>query len=451
MSSFHTSLIINILVILLTILLTTIFLWKLKIDSKNYKLFFAAYIFFWIPIMLLRPYSGSVQKLISSDYLWLALVLAGYGFVGIFARPMADFVALKFNNRKIILYLAAFISIGFYLPFIIRQTNATSLIQSFGIGIGASVIGTYELMFKEQYGKNKSFLTVTILAIPPLIADFISSPIQSIIKTFISKKNEKHHSIELYSILWIIAITILLLFIVMIYFVKENRNLVGMQYGNKIIEKKNHNIFIFIGIIMVGMIILFIKFSNSASIATMQLQIYEKWSEINLSAAEGYLSTIFTFFQLIGTFFIGYFFTKGVDKIKIFFIGIFFWVIYHLIGSFVANPIAYMIIHSLNGFSYGILYNLLLGFVLSYSFNKNKLVTPMGIYQSFLSIGITASSFFTQLIKSFYPNNIKILSINELLKPTFIINFSIIGLLSLISIIFLLINYFEKNKFNIKE
>jgi hypothetical protein len=54
---------------------------------------------------------------------------------------------------------------------------------------------------------------------------------------------------------------------------------------------------------------------------------------------------------------------------------------------------AYLGIHVLNGLSYGIIYNLILGFVLQKTFNQKKL-SPMAIYQSVMSIGITGSSFF---------------------------------------------------------
>ncbi|MDE7433948.1 MAG: hypothetical protein K2M43_02350 [Mycoplasmoidaceae bacterium] len=58
---------------------------------------------------------------------------------------------------------------------------------------------------------------------------------------------------------------------------------------------------------------------------------------------------------------------------------------------FVINPYGYLGVHILNGFAYGIIYNLILGFVLMRTFNTKK-VTPMGVYQSVLSIGITIST-----------------------------------------------------------
>ena len=68
-------------------------------------------------------------------------------------------------------------------------------------------------------------------------------------------------------------------------------------------------------------------------------------------------------------------------------------------SSFIINPIGYFLIHGLNGFAYGLLYNFVLGAILNYDF-KNKVITPMSIYQSILSIGIALSSVFTQFIKT---------------------------------------------------
>ena len=83
-----------------------------------------------------------------------------------------------------------------------------------------------------------------------------------------------------------------------------------------------------------------------------------------------------------------------------------------------------MVIHSLNGFSYGILYNLILAIVLSYSFNTKK-ITPMGMYQSILSIGITVSALFTGWLKGDVLNNnqslISYMHINGILNIVLII------------------------------
>jgi ABC-type transport system involved in multi-copper enzyme maturation permease subunit len=92
------------------------------------------------------------------------------------------------------IYLALLIGFITYIPIIIFPCTATNVIQSLGVGVGASMIGTYQLMFNEQYGKSKQFLTVSLLSIPPLLADFIASAIQS---TFSSiNKNDNYNDVN---------------------------------------------------------------------------------------------------------------------------------------------------------------------------------------------------------------------------------------------------------------
>jgi hypothetical protein len=106
--------------------------------------------------------------------------MAAYGFIGILARLFADYLTFLKDNRKAMIYLALVIGLITYIPILIFPCTATNVIQSLGVGVGASMIGTYQLMFNEQYGKSRQFLTVSLLSIPPLLADFIASAIQSI-------------------------------------------------------------------------------------------------------------------------------------------------------------------------------------------------------------------------------------------------------------------------------
>lgn len=106
---------------------------------------------------------------------------------------------------------------------------------------------------------------------------------------------------------------------------------------------------------------------------------------------------------------------------------------------FISNPLGYFFIHGLNGFAYGILYNFVLGAVLSTQFKKNR-ITPMGIYQSILAIGISVSGIFTQLLKNnlsknFYEANIIIDSV------------LIACIVSMLIIYFINYRYVQKQKF----
>ena len=418
-------------IILLFVLIVTVFVMiKLKFNNPFYKYLFILYIFFWIPVMLVRPYRGTVQSELDNLIKWAPLML--YGLIGVFARPIMDFFGLYLRNRKLVVQTSVALILLSFIPMVFVQSTATNIIQTIGVGIGASIIGTYELLFKEQYGKSKTLLTVSILAIPPLFADFVTSPIQSAVVSF--AKNTNGYDLSKLSILWIIALVFLVIVFVMAFFIKENRQFVGDNFENKVLEKRDEKINFGL-ICLIGAIILFVKFGNSGSVGTTHLQQLGVFTNMDVSAYEGYLSTVFSVFQLLGTLLFGYLVMKNTSNIKIFVIGLSVWIFYHFISILYFNPIFFISIHSLNGFAYGLLYNLLLGYVLSLSFNK-KYFTPMGIYQSILAIGITVSNFFT----TFISNNIESLKLRD---SIFIIDSTIIIFLVISMFLFL---YVDKNK-----
>jgi hypothetical protein len=86
---------------------------------------------------------------------------------------------------------------------------------------------------------------------------------------------------------------------------------------------------------------------------------------------------------------------------------------------YIHNPYAYLGIHILNGFSYGVVYNLILGFILQKTFKTNK-QSPMGVYQSTMSVGIMFSQFFTGYLKS-GPLNVS-RPFNDFIKVSELIN-----------------------------
>ncbi|MGL4951478.1 MAG: hypothetical protein ACRC4L_00685 [Mycoplasma sp.] len=389
--------IVNIVILVVIALGSFFYLRSLNIKEKGYRYLFVVYIVSWISPMLLRSYSGTMQNLINIDYTWI--VLASYGIVGIFSRTFADYINFKFKSRKTFLYLSAIIQLAMYIPIIIAPSTTASIIQSIGVGIGASCIGSFQLLFKEQYSKKKAFLTVSILSIPPIIADLLTAPLQSIVMSIANE--EKTTNPDILKYLWVIGIIFTTLSFIMIFFVKEEKKFFNSSKTNEFIFKKDGSEFIIL--CFLGMLITFIKFSNSGSVGTLHLQTLGKLSGNDTSGYEGYLSVIFSISQLIGSVMIGSFLVRRFTNSVVFLIGSTAWLTYSMSVMFVTNPIAYFLLHSLNGFAYGILYNFILGTVLSSSFKTSK-ITPMGIYQSLLACGIALSTGFTQFIR----NNLKI-------------------------------------------
>ena len=414
---------------------------KLKFEQSGYKYLFLLYTIFWIPIMLVRPYRGTIQTAIDPQFVTIALSV--YGFVGIFVRIFADAINYLFRYRKTFLYICAITELGLFLPLVINPSSATNILSSIGIGIGASCIGTYELLFKEQFGNKKAFLTVSVLSIPPLLANFLTAPIQSLIKT-VATTGQSQVDPNILRYLWLIAIPFLLISFIMIFFLKEKRMVAGIQLGYYRDLRKNNQLIIkewsfFIILAIIGSLIAFIKFSNSDAMATLHIQNLGSITNNNVSSYEGYISVIFSLFQLLAGVLLGTVLIRKMDTIKIFLIGSCSWIVYLISATFIQNPIGYFCVHSLNGFGYGILYNLVLAIVLNISID-NKVITKMGIYQSILSIGITVSSFFTKWLKNLLNNNNPNLYMHDYL----IENMILLAIVIIVTILFIGFNMIIK-------
>lgn len=431
-----TPIIVNLAILLFSILFAVVVIALIKTDKKGYKILFISYTLFWIPLMLCRQYTGNLSNAIAGNnvglqyYDWqLWLPLAIYGFVGIFTRVFADYLTWLTKYRKSMIYLAICIGIATFIPVIIVQTPITNTIQSLGVGVGASMIGTYQLLFNEQYGKSKSFLTVSLLSIPPLIADFISSSIQSSIFSIYDKK-------DLFGLswLWIIGLAIFVITLVLTFFMKEDKKNLYSDVKHKTSFKYKQEWVYFVLICLVGSLIAFVKWNNSGSIAQLH------YTKLNGDESRGgYLSLIFSLGQLIGGVLTGLVLVKKIGKTWTFMIGSSLWIAYELIYSYNRNPDLFLASQFFNGFSYGLIYNLILVFIITKVF-KTNVISPMGVYQSVMSIGITLSGFYNGWIKSGVLNKPG----NDYFKISEELNFFVISVIVFTIIIFIILNQLEK-------
>lgn len=430
-------LIVNTTILIVILIASFIFLWKIRFEQKGYKMLFVFYVIFWIPLMLLRPYRGVMQKALDIDLVWLAMGM--YGFIGIFIRLFADYINFKYKTRKCFLWIALLVQLVLYIPIIIKPTTATNIIQIIGVGIGASCIGTFQLMFKEQYTRQKTYLSVSLLSIPPLIANFATAPLQSIFAS-ISNNSKFATNPEILKYMWLFAILFIIIGLIFLFYIKEDRTLFNFYVNQNTNKTSNSNInFDFIILSVIGILIMFIKFSNAGGVATLNLKQLSEMSQINTTAFEGYLSTIFSVFQLIAGVLMGTYLIKRINSANIFIIGTMCWTVYAVSVIFITNPIAYFVIHSLNGFAYGILYNLLLAKILNINL-KIKKISSMGLYQSILAIGITTANIFSTYLK----NNLQL----EFQLSNTIINATLVCVIIAVSVLFNLYCYqicYEKN------
>lgn len=430
------SLSINLAVFVLAIIISLIVIKFIKVQNKGYKLLFIFYTVFWIPLMLLRNYTGPMHSAMDISGTLLFLPMAAYGFIGIFARPLNDYLAWIFRSRKAVIFLVMGIEIVTFIPIIINPCLATNIVQSLGVGLGASCIGMYQLYFNEQYGKGQFFLTVSILSLPPLLADFISSPLQSFVVSF--SENGNTPTPEVMKYLWVVGLIFIVIGFIIGFFTKENRNFLYQDKKYKKEIKGKNDWIIFVLILLIGTLLSFVKFSNSGSIAQQQLNFLGENVGVNTASFQGYLSLVFSFSQLIAGLLTGLFLIKRIGKLSTFSIGCFLWIIYEICSIFITDPYGYMGVHCLNGFSYGIVYNLVLGGILQQCFKTNK-STPMGVYQAVLSAGIMASTWFTSWLKGPLFGNKDFQAFEH---ASLIINSIIIGAIVLMWILFIFCEWY---------
>ncbi|WP_027124001.1 hypothetical protein [Mycoplasmoides pirum] len=446
----YISLAINLSIFLLILIASIVLLTKIKLDAPGYKLLFVFYTFFWFPLMLVRSYRGTLNNDLEIDKSLLWVPLTVYGLVGIFIRPLFDFLGVHFRSRKIIVYISLGLQILTFIPLIIIPSFATNIIQAIGVGIGASCIGTFSLWFNEQHAKTKPFLTISILSLPPLLADFLASPIQSIIRSVAPYGSNPGASIHadpnFMKYLWVIALVVIFINCFIGYFLKENRNNVGLsiEVSKKKLITTNRDWIVLVGIILVGASIDFTKFATGDSIATLTIQ--DIGGAENTAPFEGYVSAIFSGFQLMGGILMGLVLTKYVSKNLIYIFGAMFFIFYNMstilitqqnYPNQISGAIAFLGIQFLNGFGFGILYNLLIAHVLSLSF-KTKKFSPLGLYQSFASLSIACGTFFTSFIKGFFQQL-------DYAYVVLVISSILIGITILMGIVYYFVNYLEVN------
>jgi hypothetical protein len=132
-----------------------------------------------------------------------------------------------------------------------------------------------------------------------------------------------------------------------------------------------------------------------------------------------------------------------IGKMWTFTLGCGIWIIYEILGTYILNPYGYLGIHILNGFSYGVVYNLILGFILQKTFNTKK-ASPMGVYQSVMSVGIMSSSFFTTWLKQ---GPLGTNDYDSYFRAANIINWTVIGVIVVAWMLFMYTWLIEKWKY----
>ena len=265
-------------------------------------------------------------------------------------------------------------------------------------------------MFNEQYAKRKVFVTVSLLSLPPLIAEFMSSVLQCCVTSFLPGlvdgqaviKYDPVKYINIVKYMWVVGIVCIVAAGILGIFVKEKKGLLykDNQYKQPVDNKWDASVIVLL--IVAAAITSFIKFCTSGGTAITELSYIGVHQGISTNAYEGYLSVIFTIGQMAANIITGFFLVKKMNKWAIFTIASGLWAFYAVFASIPTiglNVYSRLALNILNGFAFGMTYNLIVGIVMNKYFTKTNKITPVTLYNTGLSIGICSSQFFNTWMK----------------------------------------------------
>ncbi len=397
--------------------------------TKYQILIFAMFTIFWMSIVIIRSYR-KVYMISPLDVGGLGLgelaavsVVSVYGLISIFVRLPIFVISDYFKSRKFFIMLSIIcISITSLIAYF-NPSYTTMLLSSLAIGIGASFISLFNIMFAETFSKESAIKSVSILSIAPLFGEFLSAPIQYLCTNEVIKN---------YGSLWLISGILALVALVACFFFKDNKEKIRNYSFKKFLEIIKNKRFLIICIL--GIVVSFVKFGTSgANYLTLVKQPAIGMSALGLA----YLDVIFSFAQLIAGVLAGIYLKNKIGVKKTLVLGLVLSLGFSLLVGITNNPIILFLAYSLNGFGYGLTYNILIGLAMQ-PFTKGYREISMSIFQTFFAIGI----YYGDKIYKFIFNLFKDISLLDVYHNVF----DVISLINLITILLIIIFYRGKNK-----
>lgn len=95
---------------------------------------------------------------------------------------------------------------------VLKPSYNTLYFSSIAMGICASMLAVFNVLFSETFSKEKAAISASILSIAPLLAEFIAAPIQYL-STYGTYKNFK--------LLWALSASISIVAFVLTFFVRD--------------------------------------------------------------------------------------------------------------------------------------------------------------------------------------------------------------------------------------
>jgi MFS family permease len=408
----------------------TIYLARKYKLSQYQILIYILLVLFWSAINLIRAYrkayaGGALEAGgLAMDGIMAANIAAAYGLISIFVRLPIFALSDFFKSRKFFIALALVFIIVSSVMVYFNPNYDTLMFSSLALGLGASMLSLFNVLFSETFSAKQAIMSVSILSVAPLLAEFLVAPIQYIFTA--TKPND-------YPGMWLTSAVIGVVALIFLFFVKDNKEDIRNFNVQKFKQALTNPWFM--SIALSGVIVSFIRFSTSGS----NLISFVRMEGIDMHPLMvAYIDVGYAVAQLFGGVMVGLSLKKLIGVKKSLILGLAMSAIFTLICSFSTNSWLIFLITPLSGLGYGITYNILLGLAMQ-PFEKDMREITMGIYQTFFAIGIFYGDKIYALLLQLLPQTLTGLELSQWV-------FMLITGLSLITIVFIQLVFNKKHQ-----
>lgn len=346
--------------------------------KKEQIIIFWILVLFWTAISIIRAYR-KLYAITPMEHGGLSLtpvlaaqIAAGYGLMSLIVRLPMFLASDIFKRRKVFIQIALFLLILTSFLVVFNANYLTLYLSSLSLGISATMLALFNVIFSETFSKDKAAVSVSILSIAPLLAEFMAAPIQYLLTMDTYKQ---------FNYMWLVSGIIALITFVLTFMMKDYRPVDSDFSFNKVKVVLKHKSFIYICLLAV--LLSFIKFSTSGA----NMIAYGK-TDLNMTPLMlAYIDAVFAVPQLIAGVLVGVYLTRkwGIQKTLLFLLGCL--LTFYIIALYVNNPYIIYFSYTLNGLGYGGAYNILIALAMQY-FDREYRNVSMGIYQAFFALGI---------------------------------------------------------------
>lgn len=366
------------LTIILTLGLSVYLIRKYKL-TRYQVLVFVLLVLFWSAINIIRAYrknyaTGTIADGgLGLDVSAAATMAAAYGLISIFVRLPIFALSDFFKSRKFFIALALAFVFGSSILVMIDPSYESLYWSSLALGAGASMLSLFNVMFAETFTPQQAIFSVSVLSVAPLLAEFLMSPLQYIATS--TKPID-------YGWMWGVSALLSAIAFVFLMFVKDNKK-PTRNFTLKNVKTALTNPH-FLLLSLMGIVVSFVRFASSGS----NMNNFAKTELIAMSPLLiAYVELVYSIAQLVAGVLVGIVLKKKIGVKNTLILGLALSGTFTLLASFITDPTTLFWLNAVNGFGYGLTYNVLLGMAMQ-PFASNLREVTMGIYQTFFAIGI---------------------------------------------------------------